>query len=625
MSEMNNVINPQSLFSRFDMASPSPPHPLFLRVGTLRDTPPWYGDRASIPLNPSNPLSLNLHRLSLIIPCVTTRSNIPSGIADQRRDASLIEYIHWRYFGYLDLDMPLTEMKDAKQPLFSDRPSVFDYTKEYKMAFIHCMLNESLTFGDMALICPEWAKLLSLVERLFPLLPSACEPVVYYSGGCGIRVLFWSLDAWKRVRWRDDTYAKALTETAMPVLLRQALSLPDELVAAIMTHVDKNVYDVDKGVKPDVLAHFDTGVFPVPFVSAEHFRTQCISKTKAHPVLVSDINRFWRKLFLERVPPNLDSLPLLTGGGEHHVKKRALPRPTPAPVPNPAPAGPVKRPRLEEDSLELRDLRESSAISQIKHARHDQTTEPAGFHRFDQPKLVFPIRWRGGKGLIAQIKDETKPIIIGFTVPLGRLFAYGELKNRTVGDWRASDECLLLSKSDFALVVHLTETSEGEAPDAFAVEQEAVSSNVDLSSLTPLGPVPLMLHAIQLITLIDNYTSILADVQVALILRLASVPPEFLHRWSQLPLFASLNPTLRQSVLDWIIGRLTRTVHAWTREHKQHWLDLEREFVLLTAPPPFHSSMSPVQLATIDYLAALAEQRHRSPDERTRLLQDVRL
>lgn len=211
----------------------------------------------------------------------------------------------------MDLDIPLERMKDNKEALFSDDPaSVFGDTKDYKKAFVARMLNEDLTFDAVAGVCPEFGKLLTTVGDLVAVLPLECESVIYYSGGCGIRVLFWAKEGWRRVQWLDNTYAQEAVRVLLPELLKKQLHVPDDLFAKLMPHMDKNIYDVDKGTKPDVLAHPDTKVYPVPW--SDDFLAQRL-RTTPHPELSAAITRFWRTLFFERVPENVASIPRLTG------------------------------------------------------------------------------------------------------------------------------------------------------------------------------------------------------------------------------------------------------------------------------------------------------------------------
>ncbi len=95
--------------------------------------------------------------------------------------------------------------------------------------------------------------------------------------------------------WGQD-YAAAFHADVLPGLLRRvAPKLAEEALQHVLAATDKNVYDCDKGIKPDLLAHFDTGVFPAPLDAA--FEARVPSSSQADASLLQAIPAFWTRVF----------------------------------------------------------------------------------------------------------------------------------------------------------------------------------------------------------------------------------------------------------------------------------------------------------------------------------------
>ncbi len=263
----------------------------YVRLAWLKpaDAPNRYGARVSI----ATTADLNLAEYSLVIPAFTTRHDIPSSEAEQRALPWLWNvYEHVRYFGVLDLDMALGAVLTGAAPLFSDTPAHAYASKgEIKQAFAARLLQQG--FGAMVALCPPFAQLYHDVLALVTMLQA--KSLGFFSGGGGFRVLFTSPLAWRRVVW-GQAYAQAYHTTEFPLLLRQlAPGLPDEVRARLVSYSDKNVHDSDKGVKPDLLAHFDTHIFPCPLDAT--FLTRQASRAAADVGLSAAIRAFWRHIF----------------------------------------------------------------------------------------------------------------------------------------------------------------------------------------------------------------------------------------------------------------------------------------------------------------------------------------
>jgi hypothetical protein len=266
-----------------------------------------YGARACVNVSTFLPPNTqDLGGCSLIIPEFTRRQDIPSGEEPQRMRRWLWNtYTHPRYFGLLDLDMELGEVQAGTAPLFTDgevRP--YKEKGEIKQAFA-ARLTSGITFGDCVRLCPAFARLYRAVQNLLAYLE--VPGFGYFSGGGGFRVLFMSEFAWRTVTW-GTAYAQVFYDTELrPLIQGVAPELEEEDLDILMASTDKNIYDCDKGTKPDILAHFDTHIFPHPVDNA--FEASTCSTTKACEELRADIRAFWVQLFshIPDQPPTLDA------------------------------------------------------------------------------------------------------------------------------------------------------------------------------------------------------------------------------------------------------------------------------------------------------------------------------
>ncbi len=273
--------------------------PWFVRVGLLQPVGgrTRYGGRASVPITSFFPSGGkdDLVRYSLIIPAFTHRSDIPSGEEKQRALPWLWNaYEHPRYFGVLDLDMDLGEVFKGKAPLFSDTPiEAYKDKSHVKKAFVKRLVS-GCTFGQLLSLCPAFAYLYQAVRALVVALK--VDHVTYFSGGGGFRVLFFSPHAWRIVTWGQN-YAAYFHEHELSKLLAVvAPTLAPKHLVIILGATDKNVYDCDKGTKPDLLAHFETHVFPQAVHAS--FEAKHPDRVSMNPVLSKAIRDFWLHMFL---------------------------------------------------------------------------------------------------------------------------------------------------------------------------------------------------------------------------------------------------------------------------------------------------------------------------------------
>lgn len=295
------------------------PASTWLRIGALRsptpENPNRYGPRKSIPLARflAQPHK-ELVQCSLIIPCVTPCGDIPSSTKDQKRFATLV---HQRYFGYLDMDtsMPAKD-RNAEEPMFLDAVAVPEGTHAQKMCFAQRLHEDGMTFGRMAALCPRFNRLAQLALALAAACP---EALVFFSGGAGFRVLVRTPQAWRAVHWGDSPgYADTLVKEE--ILVREIfgappVALPEPLLMGLADYIDANVYHQDKGIKPDVHAHFETGLWPQRVRSRDSFLALQPARCGEDKELTTSIVQFWVEV-LRDMPP-LEQCTLLTSSHHH--------------------------------------------------------------------------------------------------------------------------------------------------------------------------------------------------------------------------------------------------------------------------------------------------------------------
>ncbi len=282
-----------------------PQQQLYIRVAKLLPSGKRYGPRYSEPITRllgHDPLGF-LRSISLIIPSITTTNAIPSAIAEQTQFEHLV---HRRYFGYLDMDTPMPSAGSAaeEEPMYwgdLDNTKLPTKVHDTKMEFVARL--RTMSMGEMAQQCPRFGRLVNLALAIAAQSP---DSLVYYSGGAGFRVLFHSPSAWRRVVWGDSPgYAEALVEREVmqsQMLETPPMSLGRDVVLGIGAYIDANVYHRDKGVKPDVHAHFETGVWPQRVRSPSQFLALQVGKCGEDRDLTMGITAFWVRV-MHTIPP----------------------------------------------------------------------------------------------------------------------------------------------------------------------------------------------------------------------------------------------------------------------------------------------------------------------------------
>ncbi len=181
----------------------------------------------------------------------------------------------------------------AREVMPTDVPAEYYKGKsEVKKAFARRLVDGS-TFGQLLALCPPFADLYNAVKTLVTAMN--VPHVAYFSGGGGFRILFETPLAWRLVTWGQNYAAVFRDQELAGVLQSVAPMLPDVTLARIMAATDKNVYDGDKGTKPDLLAHFETHVFPQMLDA--HFENTRPRRDALAPDLASAIRTFWARVF----------------------------------------------------------------------------------------------------------------------------------------------------------------------------------------------------------------------------------------------------------------------------------------------------------------------------------------
>jgi hypothetical protein len=272
-----------------------------VRMGLLEkkgDNP--YGARTSVPVSAFLTKKDDMARYSLVIPAFTLTKQIPSNEDEQRSKPWLWNtYNHPRYFGVLDLDMDLDAVKEGREPLFSDGPAkIYPRKGDIKKDFVARLLQPGACFGDILRVCPQFQRLHGAIQSFLKTL--IVPHVTYFSGGGGFRILYYTPQAWRMVTW-GHTYALVFYEQELRKLLRVvAPDVTNSVLDVLCNGTDKNIYDADKGTKPDFLAHFDTHIFPHPLDS--NFEMSPANTKVMHAGLGEAIRGFWFKIF-ESIPP----------------------------------------------------------------------------------------------------------------------------------------------------------------------------------------------------------------------------------------------------------------------------------------------------------------------------------
>ena len=243
----------------------------YMRVGKLCEgSANPYGTRACVPVNT---LEKQLDSISLVIPCLTEYSHIPSSKTSQLREeySVLRRMKHVRYFGVFDIDAEFknifagSETNNSSRLFVDDeRSNTFKTADDVVKAFTQRLASDkTLNMDRITEICPSFGRAYSAASTLAHIFKRCGKPALcFFSGGKGFRVLVRDERLFFIVHW-FGLYAETFATHILPTFLREELRATDDELCLVMQYIDACVFDREKGVKPDyALAHPTTQMYP---------------------------------------------------------------------------------------------------------------------------------------------------------------------------------------------------------------------------------------------------------------------------------------------------------------------------------------------------------------------------
>jgi len=220
-------------------------------------------------------------KLSLLIPSFSNFLTCDGDLPEE----------HFGYFGYTDHGMKFTKKETELQETWHK------YQSSVK----------SVTIGEVRSQFPKFDKVCdSTFELAKCLREKGYQPLVFNTGGKGFRVMWHDLLLFRKVV-RDESYGNLFIQQVAPDYFAN-LGIP-----YIVELLDYNVYDKKKGVKPDVLAHPITRLWPafVDCTSLESFNSSIVFGNTEDVNLSNLIIQYWCKLVELLKAQNESSIPLL--------------------------------------------------------------------------------------------------------------------------------------------------------------------------------------------------------------------------------------------------------------------------------------------------------------------------
>ena len=181
-----------------------------------------------------------------------------------------------RYCGLLDLDL---DFKPFTQKVCLPFTNAFQRAKEAKKASVKKI--KEIGLQEWLKVCPEFKKMYDVAEKA----AKEKDGLVFFTGGKGFRVLWFDPKMYRCMKFKDQSKeASNLVNTVFP----DYFSCWDEM----KSYVDKNPYEKEKGLKPDIAAHPNTGLYPCYLNK---------NGTDLDKSLVAGIKKFWKNI-CENVP-----------------------------------------------------------------------------------------------------------------------------------------------------------------------------------------------------------------------------------------------------------------------------------------------------------------------------------
>jgi hypothetical protein len=269
--------------------------PLFIMVGEKgsNNTTNFYkAPRDVIPIA-SLQYNHTLENLSLIIAALFLE--MPERVMKKNKRIidweKLTGYI--RYFGLVDLDMPLEEVLIGKQPLIQEEePEQYANMDALKLKWSTWLKEHSdQTIAQIRTQCVAFDTVCKDAEELAKALTEKGRSFLFFFSGCkGFRLLWYDSSLFYWVLQKED-YAKAYKQQIAMKYFTELGCSP-----LFVSRLDCSVYDKNKGVKPDVLAHPDSQLYSFVIHDYTQLNQYQLCRLQKDEQLIEKVKQFWTGL-----------------------------------------------------------------------------------------------------------------------------------------------------------------------------------------------------------------------------------------------------------------------------------------------------------------------------------------
>lgn len=199
-----------------------------------------------------------------------------------------------RYFGFVDLDMELDAITTGIEPMIAgEAPQVFTNMGKFKTYWSYWIKEHShLTIGEIRKLCKPFDSVCREAQKLCACLEEKQLSYIFFFSGCkGWRVCFHDPKLFYWCFWHE-LYNKAFQQQIAAQYYTELGMDP----AFGATRLDVSVYDNNKGVKPDVLAHPDSGLYSFLVKEYKDLDSYELCRRKADPELIEKVKWYWTSL-----------------------------------------------------------------------------------------------------------------------------------------------------------------------------------------------------------------------------------------------------------------------------------------------------------------------------------------
>lgn len=282
--------------------------PMFIMVGKKgrNNTTHFYNAPRDIRPIPSLEYDHTLDNLSLIIAAffhthpqrkievkdgvqmIDPKTKEPKKIVDFN---SIKSYV--RYFGFVDLDMPLDEVLTGAKPLCDSIPErKYKNMDELKPVWNQWLkAHKDYTVGQFRQESKPFDAVCRDAQQLVACLAAKNKEYIFFFSGCkGFRVLWYDPQLFFWVFTEED-YARAYKQK---IAVKYFTDLGCDVSFAL--RLDVSVYDKNKGVKPDVLPHPDSLLYTWLVEDHSKLDEYKLVRFNRDNNLVSKVKKFWTKL-----------------------------------------------------------------------------------------------------------------------------------------------------------------------------------------------------------------------------------------------------------------------------------------------------------------------------------------